>query len=111
MNKRRFIASTERLAMKTVYEELGSDVKILLNRKTSDGVEIVASAHTKPQHAVRLRKKLKAKFNKLRAKQLLNKMPEGKAQAKRWVQQLVERNLEVVTLMLMTSALKAVSMR
>ena len=96
MKNRRFIASTERRAMRKVFDELGSDAKILLNRKTADGVEIIASAQSKPQHAIQLRKILKAKFNKLRTKYLLNKMPEGKAQAERWVKQLIERNLDVV---------------
>ena len=44
MKVRRYIASTSKEALRQVKEELGVDAVILSNRKTKDGVEIMALA-------------------------------------------------------------------
>jgi len=44
MKVKRYIASTSREALRQVKEELGTDAVILSNRKTRDGVEIMALA-------------------------------------------------------------------
>ena len=44
MKVKRYLASTSREALRHVKEELGEDAVILSNRKTRDGVEIMALA-------------------------------------------------------------------
>ena len=44
MKVKRYIASTSRDALRQVKEELGADAVILSNKKTRDGVEIMALA-------------------------------------------------------------------
>ena len=48
-----------------------------------------------PQRAGLLRKMLNAGFSTLLARQLLDKMPAGKAQGEPWVKQVIKRNLRV----------------
>lgn len=45
MSIRKFFAPTARQALKEIREELGPDAMILSNRKTENGVEIIALAH------------------------------------------------------------------
>ena len=44
MKVKRYVASTSREALRQVKEELGNDAVILSNRKTKEGVEIMALA-------------------------------------------------------------------
>lgn len=184
MNIRKFIAPTARQALKEIRNELGDDAVILSNRKTDEGVEIIAlaneemahltdkavaskveSAATKPvaqakplphiaqllqakqlppanaaqpvevspapsspgndnilseiksmhsmlqqqlaalswndvqqrdpQRAGLLRRMLNGGFSTLLARQLLDKMPAGRAQGESWIKQVLKRNLLV----------------
>lgn len=53
MKVKRYIASTPREALRQVKEELGEDAVILSNRKTRDGVEIMALADSDMSNLVR----------------------------------------------------------
>ncbi|MCK9201638.1 MAG: flagellar biosynthesis protein FlhF [Gallionella sp.] len=50
MSIRKFFAPTARQALKEIRDELGADAMILSNRKTENGVEIIALAHEEIAH-------------------------------------------------------------
>ena len=50
MSIRKFFAPTARQALKEIRDELGADAMILSNRKTDNGVEIIALAHDEIAH-------------------------------------------------------------
>lgn len=50
MSIRKFFAPTARQALKEIRDELGADAMILSNRKTENGVEIIALAHDEIAH-------------------------------------------------------------
>ena len=50
MSIRKFFAPTARQALKEIRDELGADAMILSNRKTENGVEIIALAHEEITH-------------------------------------------------------------
>ena len=54
MKVKRYIASTSREALRQVKEELGVDAVILSNRKTRNGVEIMALADSEMSDLVHI---------------------------------------------------------
>ncbi len=52
MKVKRYVARTSREALRQVKDELGNDAVILSNRKTRDGVEIMALAEAEMSNLV-----------------------------------------------------------